>query len=154
MAGQPVNFVFMPPNFQMINNVTISDIRNNLSMKEIEDMWLLFRNYDVGQNFGNLPPIGDIGVWALYRKYRNTYYQILRPLFIQLTQLQNGQLIFYSNDMSDDPIVIDKNANRLVVATIQFEGNDFQQAIWDELLVAANNLRFYGRIVFCMLISY
>ena len=154
MAAQQPNATFMPPNSQFVSDIILRDIEKNLSSKEIQNLWLYFRNYDIGGNFGNYPPIGDIGLWAMCRKYVLEYVNIIKPLFIQLLQFQNGQLIFYSNDMSDDTHFIDKNGNTFIIGRIESNGNEYQQYMWDLLLTTATEIAFHGRIILCILISY
>ena len=154
MAAQPGTIQLLPPTSQIHGSLTIADTRKILSMKEIEDLWTYFRVWDNGTLFGNFPAIGNIGLWAINRKYRDEYDHILRPIFVQLTQFQNGQLIFISNDMSDTSLVIDKNGSTFKVSSAILGGDDIQQTAWDQLFIAANDLRFFGRIILALIVSY
>lgn len=142
------------PTAQLQQLLYLTDPQEKLSLQVIEDFWLYFRNYDpVGASFGNPPPIGNIGLWAMRWKYRDEYSMGIGPIFHILAQQPNAQLLFISNDKSEAAFVVDKTGNRFSIAKAVFGGDDFQQSAWDLLFEEANNRRYYGRMTAIFLYS-
>lgn len=134
-------------NPQVINQLAIRDPDNRYPITAILDLWAYFRNYDpVGRSFGNLPPLGSIGRWAMLSNYNHlTLYASLVPFFRQLCQFQNGQIFWISNDIGEGQLIMGKNGNTFPMLTLDLSGSDEHQDILDAMFVEANDSNYFKR---------